>query len=126
MPSFRFRLNPDWRELPHCSTVLNGRIYDQPYRVDQYRTTLSVKSVVEGAAFYRTRQGHYLIEEGSFLILNEGQEYALDISPGVKTETLCPFLEPGLVEHVSHSLLHSAEQQLDDVDHGTQAVGFYE
>src|SRR5581483_5682208 len=88
MPSFQFRLFPGWRELPHCSAVANGKIHDRPYQVDQYRTTLSVKSVVEGAAFYRTRQGHYRIEEGSFLILNEGQEYALDISPGSKTETL--------------------------------------
>jgi AraC family transcriptional regulator len=126
MPSFRFRINPDWRELPRCSAILNGKIHERPYLVDQYRTTLSVKSVVAGAAFYRTRQGHYLIEEGSFLVLNEGQEYWLDISPRVKTETLCPFLEPGLIEHVSHCLMSSSDQQLDEIEAAGEETGFYE
>jgi AraC family transcriptional regulator len=126
MPSFQFHLNLDWRQLPHCSAVANGHIRDKPYRVDQYRTTLSVKSVVKGAAFYRTRQGHYRIDEGSFLILNEGQEYWLDIAPGTQTETLCPFFEPGLVEHVSHCLTHSTEEQLDRIDGIILETGFYE
>jgi AraC family transcriptional regulator len=126
MPSFQFRLNVDGWNLAHCSAVANGHIRGRPYQADQYRTTLSIKSVVEGAAFYRTRQGHYLVEDDSFLILNEGQEYWLDISPRVNTETLCPFLEPGLVEHVSHCLMHSADQQLDDLDASGQGTGFYE
>lgn len=126
MSSFQFRLTPDWREVPYCSAVMNGHIYDRRYQVDQYRTTLSVKSVVQGAARYRTPQGCYLIEEDAFLILNEGQEYALDIAPGPRTETLCPFLEPGLVEHVAHCLQRTSEQQLDGVDDAAQPVGFYE
>jgi AraC-like DNA-binding protein len=126
MPSFRFRINPEWWDLPHCSAVLNGKIHERAYVVDQYRTTLSVKSVVSGAAFYRTRQGHFLIEEDSFLVLNEGQEYWLDISPRVKTETLCPFFEPGLVEDVSHCLVSSSDQQLDEIETRRAETGFYE
>ena len=48
MADFRFRLNPRAGELPHCSAVLNGRA--TRYEVSDYRTTLSLKSVVRGVA----------------------------------------------------------------------------
>jgi len=48
MADFRFRLNPRAGELPHCSAVLNGRA--TRYEVSDYRTTLSLKSVVRGVS----------------------------------------------------------------------------
>ena len=76
MADFRFRLNPRAGELPHCSAVLNGR--GTRYEINDYRTTLSLKSVVRGAARYHTPQGHYLVTPDSFLILNDGQRYSLE------------------------------------------------
>jgi hypothetical protein len=98
MADFRFRLNPRAPELPHCSAVLNGR--GTRYEVDGYRTTLSLKSVVRGAARYHTPQGHYLLTPDSFLILNDGQRYSLEFEGGgrVQTETLCPFFQRGFLE----------------------------
>jgi AraC-like DNA-binding protein len=119
MADFRFRLNPRAGELPHCSAVLNGR--GTRYEVAGYRTTLSIKSVVRGAARYRTPQGHYLVTPDSFLILNDGQSYSLEFEGGgrIRTETLCPFFQPGFLELAGAS-------DLDDIDRGAPALDFCE
>jgi AraC-like DNA-binding protein len=119
MADFRFRLNPRARELPHCSAVLNGR--GTQYEVNDYRTTLSLKSVVRGAARYYTPQGHYLLTPDAFLILNDGQRYSLEFEGygGVQTETLCPFFQPGFLEQ-------AAAGDLDDIDQAARALDFCE
>jgi AraC-like DNA-binding protein len=119
MPDFQFRLNPRAPELPHCSAVLNGR--GTRYKVDGYRTTLSLKSVVRGAARYHTPQGHYLLAPDSFLILNDGQCYSLEFEGGgrIQTETLCPFFQRGFLEQ-------AAAGDLDNIDSPTPALDFCE
>jgi AraC family transcriptional regulator len=119
MADFRFRLNPRGRELPDCSAVLNG--HGTHYEVNDYRTTLSLKSVVRGAARYHTPQGHYLLTPDSFLILNDGQRYSLEFEGhgGVQTETLCPFFQRGFLEQ-------AAAGDLDDIDQAAPALDFCE
>ncbi len=101
MAEFQFRLNPRGGELPACSAVLNG--HGTHYEVHNYRTTLSIKSVVRGAARYHTPQGNFLLTPDSFLILNDGQRYSLEFEGRgrVHTETLCPFFQPGFVEQAA-------------------------
>jgi AraC-like DNA-binding protein len=118
---FRFRLNPSSQDLSHCSAVLNG--HGRRYEVNDYRTTLSLKSVVRGAARYDTPQGHYLLTPDSFLILNDGQRYSLQFDSRVETETLCPFFQPGFLEQAVATISTSAERQLDDTDLGAPALG---
>jgi len=119
MADFRFRLNPRGRELPDCSAVLNG--HGTHYEVNDYRTTLSLKSVVRGAARYHTPQGHYLLTPDSFLILNDSQRYSLEFEGhgSIKTETLCPFFQPGFLEQ-------GAASDLDDIDRAAPALDFCE
>src|SRR5271156_4865652 len=100
MNDFRFSINPRARELPECSAVLNGRVGLRDYVVHDYRTTLSIKSVTRGHAFYRTPNGRFRVDAENFLVLNRGQEYSLEIPAGTHTETLCLFFQPGLIEHV--------------------------
>lgn len=116
MSEFRFCVNPNGRELAQCSAVLNGRIGNRDYIVNGYRTTLSIKSVTRGHAIYRTRAGRFRVDADSFLVLNHGQEYCLEIPAGTQTETLCPFFQPGLIEHVAGSRQKSNQQLLDDID----------
>jgi AraC-like DNA-binding protein len=110
--------------LPHCSALLNG--IAQRYQVQQYRTTLSLKSVARGSALYTTRQGRHLVTEESFLILNHGQEYSLEFQGPSTTETLAPFCEPGFGEHVADSLATPARQQLDEIAPHSPATDWYE
>jgi AraC-like DNA-binding protein len=120
MADFRFRLNPRARDLPNCSAVLNGR--GTTYEVNDYRTTLSLKSVVRGAARYHTPQGHYLLTPDSFLILNDGQRYSLEFEGHgrIQTETLCPFFQSGFLEQAA------ATADLDDIDQSAPALDFCE
>ncbi|MGA2736074.1 MAG: AraC family transcriptional regulator [Bryobacteraceae bacterium] len=120
MADFRFRLNPRAGELPGCCAVLNGRA--TTYEVNDYRTTLSLKSVVRGAARYHTPQGHYLLTPDSFLILNDGQRYSLEFEGhgGVQTETLCPFFQAGFLEQAA------ARQDLDNPGRAEPALDFCE
>src|SRR5262245_52376300 len=114
MSLFRFEFNPAFRDLPKCSALLNG--ISNSYRVDHCRTALSLKSVVRCAAYYQTREGRHLVTEASFLILNADQEYLLEFRGSCITETLCPFFQKGLFEHVSSSLATSLDRQLDDIE----------
>ena len=124
MLDFHFKVNPPAREISHCSTVLNG--IATRYRVDSFRTTLCVKAVQGGSALYATPKAKHLVTEDSFLILNEGQVYSLDFSGPGPTETLCPFFQPGFVEHVTYCLSAPTSKQLDELDVPGRSVGFYE
>lgn len=126
MADFRFRLNPRSRDLPHCSAVLNGR--GTHYEVHDYRTTLSLKSVVRGAARYHTPQGQYLLTPETFLILNDGQRYSLAFEGHgqVHTETLCPFFQHGFLEQAGAFAAAGPEHHLDDIDRATPALDFCE
>ena len=124
MSAFQFRLNPPYKELLHCSAVLNG--VARRYEVREYRTTLSLKSVARGAALYATRQGRHLVTGDSFLILNHGQEYSLEFQGPATTETVALFFQPGFVEHVAHSVATPLWRQLDEIAPGRPATEWYE
>jgi AraC-like DNA-binding protein len=126
MDAFRFELNPPGAELANCNAVLNGHVRTRAYVVDRYPTTLSVKSVARGRALYVTRQGRHLVEEGTFLILNHGQEYSLEIAAGSDTETVCPFFQPGFLGHVARCLDTETARQLDEPAAAGADPGFYE
>jgi AraC family transcriptional regulator len=124
MADFRFRLNPRSRDLPHCSAVLNGR--GTRYEVNDYRTTLSLKSVVRGRARYETPQGHYLLTPDCYLILNDGQRYSLQFDGQSETETLCPFFQRGFLEQAVAGAHASSERQLEDTALATPTLDFCE
>jgi AraC family transcriptional regulator len=124
MLDLRFKLNPPAREIPACSAVLNG--VATQYRVESYRTTLSVKAVERGAALYVTPQARHLVTDDCFLILNEGQEYSLEFQWPAPTETLCPFFQPGFLEHVSYCLTTPVSKQLEELGTSTRNAHFYE
>jgi AraC-like DNA-binding protein len=112
--SLQFRHNPTPPELPKCSAIVSGINTIREYRVENYRTTLSLKSVTEGHAIYRTRHGIYRVDDSVFLLLNHGQEYSMQIKPGFRTVTLCPFFQPGLVAHVARVRKRPQSGQLDE------------
>ncbi len=93
--TFRFAVNPRWSDLPLCSALLHG--FPRDYTVSDYRTTLSIKTVRRGSAWYETRDGRYLVTPDTFLVLNEGQRYSMEVDAASKTETFCPFFQPGFV-----------------------------
>ena len=116
MAAFQFRVNPRGGDLSACSAVLHG--HGTSYEVHNYRTTLSIKSVVRGAARYYTPQGQYLVTPDVFLILNDGQRYSLEFEGRgrVHTETLCPFFQPGFLEQAGAGDLNDIERPAAPLD----------
>jgi AraC-like DNA-binding protein len=116
----RFTINPPWPQLPHVNAVLHGR--GRSYHVESYRTTLSLKSVLQGEAVWRTRRGRFRLDASALVVLNDGQEYALDFTPGLTTETLCLFFAPGFLESVQPGALRASRVLLDDPLGGAEAA----
>ena len=126
MDAFRFELNPSSADLPHCNAVLNGNVRTRSYVVNSYQTTLCVKSVARGSAWYRTPRGRYLVDAETFLVLNRGQEYSLEIAAGSDTETICPFFQPGFLGHVADCKSARPERLLDEPPTAGEDPQFFE
>jgi hypothetical protein len=126
MDAFRFELNPSSACLPRCNAVLNGNVRTRSYVVNSYQTTLCVKSVSRGSAWYRTPRGRYLVDAETFLVLNRGQEYSLEIAARSDTETVCPFFQPGFLGHVAGCKSARPERLLDEPPTAGEDPEFFE
>ena len=88
---------------------------------------LSIKSFAGGRAHYDVGCGHYAVDDASYLVLNEGQRYAINIESARPVESFCLFFARGFVEEVQRSLALPTEQLLDSPDGGGGApVKFFE
>ncbi|MGG4392838.1 helix-turn-helix transcriptional regulator [Paenibacillus thiaminolyticus] len=75
---------------------------------------LSIKTFRNGRAFYEAGQGHFAVDENSYLVINQGQEYAITIEAEQPVESFCVFFPEAVVEAVLHHMRASDEQLLDD------------
>lgn len=75
--------------------------------------SLSIKTFRNGRAYYNTGRGHFMFEEGNYLLLNRGQEYSITIESETPVESFCVFFPDGMVEEVYRSLVTSNVQLLD-------------
>ncbi|WGU94413.1 helix-turn-helix transcriptional regulator [Paenibacillus dendritiformis] len=75
---------------------------------------LSIKTFRNGRAFYEAGQGHFAVDDNSYLVLNQGQEYAITIEAEQPVESFCVFFPDSVAEAVLHHLTVSDEQLLDD------------
>lgn len=75
---------------------------------------LSIKTFTNGRAFYQAGHGHFAVEEGNYLLLNDGQEYSITIESEVPVESFCIFFPEKMVEEVYHSIMASHEQLLEE------------
>jgi AraC-like DNA-binding protein len=54
------------------------------------------------------------VDETSYLVLNEGQSYAIEIESREPVESFCLFFAPGLANEVQQNLTQKAERLLDN------------
>ncbi|MBX7219170.1 MAG: AraC family transcriptional regulator [Blastocatellia bacterium] len=85
---------------------------------------LSLKSFSKGRVFYDTGTGRYAVDDGSYLILNEGQPYRLTIDSPQPVESFCLFFEAGFAQEVRRALTAPASGLLDDPDQAGPPVSF--
>jgi AraC family transcriptional regulator len=88
---------------------------------------LSIKCFFEGRAHYTVGRGHHAVDEASYLVLNEGQSYAIEIGSKTPVESFCLFFAPGLAREVAQTLTHRSERLLDSPLTGNAPpIRFYE
>ena len=87
---------------------------------------LSIKCFVGGRAFYDVGVGRYAVDDNSYLILNEGQTYSIDIDSLNDIESFCLFFEHGFAEDVWSSLNAPTRQLLEGATQKRSPVNFFE
>jgi AraC-like DNA-binding protein len=80
---------------PDANVVLRGRA--RRHWVRDFPGPLSIKTVERGSGVWTTAEGRFRVDESSFLVLNEGQPYSLEIESRVPVETCCVFFERGFL-----------------------------
>lgn len=78
---------------------------------------LSIKSFFHGQAYYTSEGGHHATNDTSYLILNDGQPYSIEIDSQDPVESFCVFFAPALAQTVYSGLHESVEQALASPPH---------
>ena len=102
---------PDGARLGETNLVLHGRA--QRHVVRDFAGPLSIKSVMDGQVCWIVDGRRLLVDEGSFLVLNDGQKYSMDVDAPRVIETCCAFFQQGFVEQVAQDVTSPVEASLD-------------
>jgi AraC family transcriptional regulator len=82
------------------------------HQVRDFPGPLSIKSVVEGTVRWKTGSREIAVNENSFLVLNEGEPYSMDIDSPAPVETCCVFFERGFVDREIPSGLYPRDGRI--------------
>jgi AraC family transcriptional regulator len=74
---------------------------------------LSIKTFFGGSARYQSGRGFHSVDESSYLVLNHGQSYAINIDSPRPVESFCIFFPPGFLSQILQSLSLCARRLLD-------------
>lgn len=114
-------INPPAAELGRVNSILTGK--SCRYAVSEFPGPLSVKSVIEGEAIWRTARSRHRVGPGTALVINHGEPYSMEIDSRSPVETFCLFFRAGFVEDAAHVARNSTEALLND-PWGTRPVEF--
>jgi AraC-like DNA-binding protein len=110
--------------LGQCSFILHEKARQHHWAG---RGALSIKTFPRGESFYDVGQGHYRVDQHSYLILNQDQWYSIACESETDIESFCLFFEDGLAEEIHYSLVTSSPQLLDEPQPPTLApLHFFE
>jgi AraC family transcriptional regulator len=86
---------------------------------------LSVKSFRGGRAHYSIGAGRHVVDDSSYLILNHGRNYSIEIDLPAPIESFCVFFAPEFSSDVFQNCAQSHAQLLDG-NRNPLEVGFFE
>ena len=87
---------------------------------------LSLKSFRNGAAHYQVDGHHILVDERSYLVLNQDQEYSINIESTRPVDAFCLFFRDGFSEGVLRTLNADARKLIDDPNGASPGVEFFQ
>jgi AraC family transcriptional regulator len=106
----RAAVNLPGAELGSVNSIL--RATARRHDVRNFAGPLSIKSVIDGAVSWKMGRREVAVDERSFLILNDGEPYSMEIDSIRPVTTCCVFFERGFVEEVYRDFTGS-DQRLE-------------
>ncbi|WP_109489478.1 AraC family transcriptional regulator [Occallatibacter savannae] len=84
------------------------------HSVRDFPGPLSIKTVTRGRVAWRIDRRDIWVDESTFLILNDGEPYSMEIDAAEPVSTCCIFFKPGFVQNVLRDLYATDDQCLED------------
>lgn len=103
-------INPAPSEFGRTNAVLTARARRHESR---FTGPLSIKGVFAGRATWETSDGRFDLVAGSALVVNDGEEYAIEVDSLQPVETFCFFFERGFVEEAAAAMAMGSATLLD-------------
>jgi AraC-like DNA-binding protein len=77
---------------------------------------LSIKTFPSGRAHYSVGAGHHAVDDRSYLLLNQGRHYAIDIESQTPVESFCIFFNPAFAADAFRNTVQSPDRLLEPSD----------
>src|SRR5438552_2336857 len=92
--------------------------------VNRFPGPLSIKTVIDGQVTWTVEGKDVVVDSNSFLILNDGQEYSMNMEVPQPIETCCVFFRKAFVEQVAHDATTSLQASLDAPSRDSPSLWF--
>ena len=89
------------------------------YHVPDFKSPLSIKSVLQGSAMWQIESQRFVVHEGMYVVVNDGQKYTITIDSSEPVTTFCVFFKHGFVEDIHRNRTTSESVLLDDPEKTT-------
>jgi AraC-like DNA-binding protein len=113
---------------PHSSlqrsVFMSGRGHS--YFAQTAGLPLSLKCMFNGRALYRIDRAEFSVDDGGYLILNNGQPYSIEIASPTRVETFVLWFPNGWAEDVARGLSEPVNGLLDEPGRGGDNASFFE
>jgi len=115
-------LFPEGSRMGQDNLVLHASA--KRHRVQDFPGPLSIKSVVRGQVTWIVDGTALVVDTDTFLILNDGQKYSMDMEVPRPMETCCAFFQQGFVERIAQDMTSSVQASLDAPERSAPSLCF--
>jgi AraC-like DNA-binding protein len=113
-------LFPEGARFGDDNVMLHARA--RRHQVDDFAGPLSIKTVVRGEVSWRVKGQDLPVDAASFLVLADGEPYAMDLDAPKPVETACAFFRRGLVEEMASDLTTPLGASLENPGRGGSSL----
>ena len=106
------------------SVFMSGRGFS--YFAQTPGLPLSLKCMFNGRALYKIDRAEFSVDDGGYLILNDGQPYSIEIASPTRVETFVLWFPTGWAEEVLRSSTLPADRLLSEPGRGVNNASFFE
>src|SRR6266545_4828006 len=87
---------PAGARFAHDNLILHAQ--SRRHTVANFAGPLSIKTVLRGTVSWKIAGRELVVDPASFLVLNDGETYSMDVDTPRPIETACAFFRTGYVE----------------------------